>query len=162
MNRCVIIAAWALGACAAVAAEGDWQTITTTAEADGKKCSMKVPADWKPQDKGASFSGPFNATLIYEAEKPDVWWTKRKKVDFKDSRMFQDNKTNYWIEIQGALITGGEDGSVHIAGVRADNLVCHAVLEFKAEGWREKYDAWQQEHGDMVRQMMTSLAPAQM
>ncbi len=155
MKRISLLATFLVAA--SIAAAEEWQTVTAAGDVDGKKCTMKVPSGWKLEDKGASFSGPFSATLIYEAEKPDVWWTKRKKVDFKDSRMFQDTNSNYWIEIQGALISGGDEGSVHIAGARADNLVCHAVLEFKSDGWREKYDAWQQQNGDMVREMMTSL-----
>jgi hypothetical protein len=144
---------------ASVAADAEWQTLSTQPSADNKKCEMRIPAGWTLQEKGASFAGPFAATLIYEAEKPEVWWAKRKKVDIKDSRVFQDTKTNYWIEVQGALLSGSEEGSVHIAGVRADSVVCHAVLEFKSDKWRDNYDEWQKHNGDMVRQMLTSMKP---
>jgi hypothetical protein len=157
MKRALLLAVCALAARFSIAADGDWQTLTTPPIDDNKKCEMRVPAAWKLQEKGATFSGPFTATLIYEAEKPEVWWAKRKKVDLKNSRMFQDTKTSYWIEVQGALLSGGDEGAVHIAGVRADNVVCHAVLEFKSDAWRENYEAWQKEHADMVREMLASM-----
>lgn len=159
MTPRIMLAVFALGAHASTAADGEWQTLGSQPSGEGKKCEMRIPGDWTIQDKGASFAGPFGATLIYEAEKPEVWWTKRKKVDIKDSRVFQDTKTNYWIEVQGALLSGSDEGSVHIAGVRADSIVCHAVLEFKSDKWRDNYDEWQKQYGDMVRQMLTSMKP---
>jgi hypothetical protein len=147
----------ALAAQGVIAAGGDWQTLTTQPGADNRACEMRVPAAWTLKENGASFAGPYTATLIYEAEKPEVWWNQRKKADLKNSRVFQNHKTVYWIEVQGALVSGGDEGAVHIAGMRADNLVCHAVLELKSDAWRENYDAWQKEHGEMIREMMTSL-----
>jgi hypothetical protein len=157
MKQGLLLAAVGLAAQTVVAADADWQTLSTPLAGSDKKCEMRVPAAWTLQEKGASFSGPYSATLVYEAEKPEVWWTKRKKVDLKDSRVFQDNKTSYWIEVQGALISGGDQGAVHISGARVDDMVCHAVLELKSEAWRDNYEAWQKQHGDMVREMMTSL-----
>jgi hypothetical protein len=160
--RALLLCVCALGAQAATeiaAAEGDWQTLTAQLAGGEKQCEMRVPAGWALQDKGASFNGEFAATLIFEAEQPDAWWNKRKQRDIPDSRKFLDSKTEYWIEVQGALISGGEDGAVHIGAVRNGDLVCHAVVEFKAEKWRENYMAWQERHADMVRTMMTSLKP---
>jgi hypothetical protein len=136
----------------------DWQTLSVALADQGAEaksaCQMKVPAGWKIQDKTATSGDEAAATLVLEAEKPEAWWTKRKRLEFKNSRMFQDTRTNYWIEVVGALMSGSEDGTTHIVGLRDGNLVCHAVLEFKSSDWEKKY-------GETAREMVGSIKPAQ-
>ncbi len=144
------------------AAEEEWQTLSVDAEQTNdagqkRKCEMKVPAGWALQEKGAKLAGDYTATLVFEAEKPDVWWTKRKKVDFKNSRMFQDTRTSYWIQIQGALIADTPLGTTYIAGLRDGGLVCHAVLDFTASNW--DYERWDKQYAEVVRQMVGSIKP---
>lgn len=144
------------------AAEGDWQTLSVDAEQTNdagqkRKCEIKVPAGWTLQDKGATLASDYTATLVFEAERPEAWWAKRKKVDFKNSRMFQDTRANYWIQIQGALIADTPAGTTHIAGMRDGGLVCHAVVDFTASNW--DYENWEKLYGETVREMIGSMKP---
>jgi hypothetical protein len=159
-----LIGCLALAASVGVRADEGWQTLQVDlADAGGQKkqCQMKVPAGWKLQEKGATSGDEFSATLVFEAEKPEVWWAKRKKFDFKDSRMLQDTKTNYWVQVMGAFMSNSPDGTTYIAGVRDGDLVCHIFLEFKADGWPDKYAEFEKKYGDVIREMVVSMKPMQ-
>jgi hypothetical protein len=140
------------------AASGQWQTLSVQAAdqpaGGGQKalCEMRVPAAWKMTDKGATSGDQYGGTLVLEAEKPETWWNKRRSVDFKESRTFLNSRTNYWIEVIGALMSDSEEGTTQIIGVRDGNLVCHALLEFKSANWPDKYR-------DIVREMGLSIKP---
>lgn len=147
------LAAMALAASGFAADE--WQTLTVTGGegVPDKKCEIKVPKAWTLQERGAT-SEDVGATLVYETEKPETWWTKRKRFDFRNSRMFTDNKTNYWIQVKGAMSSDKPEGTTFIAGVRDGGLVCHLYLEFKSDDWDKQYEA-------AVREMVISMKPIQ-
>jgi hypothetical protein len=152
---------------AAAAAADEWQTLSAEAAdapADAAKkprCEMKVPAAWKITDKSAASGDEYNGSVVLEAEKPEAWWTKRKRVEFKNARMFQDTRTNFWIQVQGALVAGNDNGTTYIIGVRDGALVCHAVLEFKNDQWGDNYSKFEEKYAEIVRQMGGSLKLSQ-